>query len=89
MHCIVKRSASAYLKVEKFCKNEVEKALLEAEAERNDVQPKEPLIRLRINRAFKSGEGAFETFNLFRFGEQFRGMRLCAFLTENLSLYSL
>jgi len=60
-------------KVEKFCKNEVEKALLEAEAERNDVQPKEPLIRLRINRAFKSGEGAFETFNLFRFGEQFRG----------------
>jgi len=60
-------------KVEKFCKDQVEKALLLAESEWNGVQPKEPLIRLRINRAFKDGEGAFEAFNLFRFGEQFRG----------------
>jgi len=59
--------------VEKFCKDQVEKALLLAESEWNGVQPKEPLIRLRINRAFKDGEGAFEAFNLFRFGEQFRG----------------
>jgi len=60
-------------KVEKFCKRKVEEALLEADAEWNEVQPKEPLIRLRINRAFKDGTGAFEAFNLFRFGEQFRG----------------
>jgi len=60
-------------KVEKFCKDEVERALLVADTDWNGIQPKEPLIRLRVNRAFKDGEGAFETFNLFRFGEQFRG----------------
>jgi len=60
--------------VEKFCKREVERLLLLADQEWNEVQPREPLIRLRVNRAFKSNEiGAFETFNLFRFGEQFRG----------------
>ena len=48
-------------------------ALLEANEDWNGIQPKEPLIRLRVNRAFKDGEGAFEAFNLFRFGEQFRG----------------
>jgi len=60
-------------KVEKFCKAKVEEAILEADSEWNGKQPKEPLIRLRINRAFKNGDGAFEAFNLFRFGEQFRG----------------
>ena len=59
--------------MEKFCKAKVEEAILEADSEWNGVQPKEPLIRLRINRAFKNGDGAFEAFNLFRFGEQFRG----------------
>ena len=66
-------SSTSYSQVEKFCKRKVEEALLEADAEWNEVQPKEPLVRLRINRAFKDGTGAFEAFNLFRFGEQFRG----------------
>ena len=65
--------------MEEFCKNEVEKALVEAEAERNDAQPREPIVRLRINRALKSGEGSFEMLNRSRFGEQFKGVNLCLF----------
>jgi len=60
-------------KAEAFCKQQVEEILQIAKKEWNAVQPKEPLIRLRVNRAFEGREGAFETFNLFRFGEQFKG----------------
>jgi len=59
--------------IENICRHQIEEMISQAAAEYNGVQPKEPLVRLKVNRSTPDGLGTFETFNIHTFSQTFEG----------------
>ena len=54
------------LQVENICRHQIEEMISLAAAEHNGVQPREPLIRLKVNRSTPDAKATFETFDVHR-----------------------
>lgn len=59
--------------VENICRHQIEEMISLAAAEHNGIQPKEPLVRLKVNRSMAGGTSTFETFNIHSFSQSFEG----------------
>ena len=53
--------------MENICRHQIEEMISLAAAEHNGIQPKEPLVRLKVNRSTADGMSTFEHFNIHRY----------------------